>query len=133
MGFMGVNLGEQKEIELNFLVIGAISGFLVAILGAFGAHGLKDILDEYGKSIYEKAVLYHMFHTMAILILGLIEKIQPELQLSLAGWAFIFGIILFSGRLYVLAVTGIKSLGMITPIGGVFFIIGWVSLFLKVK
>ena len=133
MGFMGVNLGEQKEIELNFLVIGAISGFLVVILGAFGAHGLKDILDEYGKSIYEKAVLYHMFHTMAILVLGLIEKIQPELQLSLAGWAFIFGIILFSGSLYVLAVTGIKSLGMITPIGGVFFIIGWVSLFLKVK
>jgi uncharacterized membrane protein YgdD (TMEM256/DUF423 family) len=133
MGFMGVNLGEQKEIELNFLVIGAISGCLVVILGAFGAHGLKDVLDEYGNTIYEKAVLYHMFHTMAILILGLIEKIQPELQLSLAGWAFIFGIILFSGSLYVLAVTGIKSLGMITPIGGVFFIIGWVSLFLKVK
>ena len=130
---MGVNLGEQKEIELNFLVIGAISGCLVVILGAFGAHGLKDVLDEYGNTIYEKAVLYHMFHTMAILILGLIEKIQPELQLSLAGWAFIFGIILFSGSLYVLAVTGIKSLGMITPIGGVFFIIGWVSLFLKVK
>ena len=51
---------------MNFLVIGAISGFLIVILGAFGAHGLKDILDEYGKSIYEKAVLYHMFHTMAI-------------------------------------------------------------------
>ena len=118
---------------MNFLVIGASSGFLVVILGAFGAHGLSDILDEYGKSIYEKAVLYHMFHTMAILVLGLIEKIQPELQLSLAGWAFIFGIILFSGSLYVLAVTGLKSLGMITPIGGVFFLIGWVSLFLKVK
>jgi len=118
---------------LNFLVIGAVSGCLVVILGAFGTHGLKDILDEYGKSIYEKAVLYHMFHTIAILILGLIEKNQSELQLFLAGWAFIFGIILFSGSLYVLAVTGIKSLGMVTPIGGVFFIIGWVSLFLKVK
>ena len=133
MGFMGVNLGEQKEIELNFLVIGAISGCLVVILGAFGAHGLKDVLDEYGNTIYEKAVLYHMFHTMAILILGLIEKIQPELQLSLAGWAFIFGIILFSGSLYILAVTGFKWMGMITPFGGVFFIIGWVLLFLKVK
>ncbi len=118
---------------MNFLVIGTISGFLVVILGAFGAHGLKDILDEYGKSIYEKAVLYHMFHTMAILILGLIEKIQLELQLSLAGWAFIFGIILFSGSLYVLAVTGIKSLCMFTPFADVFFLIGWVSLFLKVK
>ena len=118
---------------MNFLVIGAISGCLVVILGAFGAHGLKDILDEYGKSIYEKAVLYHMFHTMAILVLGLIEKIQPEMQLSLAGWAFIFGIILFSGSLYILAVTGFKWMGMITPFGGVFFIIGWVLLFLKVK
>ena len=118
---------------MNFLVIGAISGFLVVILGAFGAHGLKDILDEYGKSIYEKAVLYHMVHTMAILVLGLIDKIQPEMQLSLAGWAFIFGIILFSGSLYVLAVTGFKWMGMITPIGGVMFIIGWVMLFLKVK
>ena len=97
---------------MNFLVIGAISGFLVVILGAFGAHGLKDILDEYGKSIYEKAMLYHMFHTMAILVLGLINKIQPEMQLYLAGWAFIFGIILFSGSLYVLAVTVIKLLGI---------------------
>jgi uncharacterized membrane protein YgdD (TMEM256/DUF423 family) len=118
---------------LNILVIGAISGCLVVILGAFGAHGLEDILDEHGKSIYEKAVLYHMFHTMAILVLGLIEKIQPEMQLSLAGWAFIFGIILFSGSLYILAVTGFKWMGMITPFGGVFFIIGWVLLFLKVK
>ena len=118
---------------MNFLVIGAISGCLVVILGAFGAHGLKDILDEYGKSIYEKAVLYHMFHTMAILVLGLIEKIQPEMQLSLAGWAFLIGIILFSGSLYILAVTGFKWMGMITPFGGVFFIIGWVLLFLKVK
>ena len=118
---------------MNFLVIGAISGCLVVILGAFGAHGLKDILDEYGKSIYEKAVLYHMLHTMAILVLGLIEKIQPEMQLSLAGWAFLIGIILFSGSLYILAVTGFKWMGMITPIGGVMFIIGWVMLFLKVK
>ena len=118
---------------MNFLVIGAISGFLVVILGAFGAHGLKDVFDEYGKSIYEKAVLYHMFHTMAILVVGLIEKIQPEMQLSVAGWAFILGIILFSGSLYILSVTGIKLLGMITPIGGVLFIIGWVILLLKVR
>jgi uncharacterized membrane protein YgdD (TMEM256/DUF423 family) len=118
---------------LNFLVIGAISGCLVVILGAFGAHGLKDILDEHGKSIYEKAVLYHMFHTMAILVVGLIEKFQPEIQLHLAGLAFLIGIILFSGSLYILAVTGFKWMGMITPFGGVFFIIGWVLLFLKVK
>ena len=113
-------------------MIGAISGCLVVILGAFGAHGLKDILDDYGKSIYNKAVLYHMFHTIGILILGLINKIQPEFQLYLAGWAFLCGIILFSGSLYILAITGIGPLGMITPIGGIFFIIGWILLLLKV-
>ena len=117
---------------MNYLMIGAISGCFVVILGAFGAHGLKDILDDYGKSIYNKAVLYHMFHSIAILILGLINKIQPEIQLSMAGWSFVFGIILFSGSLYILAITGIKSLGMITPIGGILFIIGWVFLILKV-
>ena len=118
---------------MNFLAIGAISGCLAVILGAFGAHGLKDVLDEYGKSIYEKAVLYHMFHTMAILVVGLIEKMQPEMQLSIAGWAFVLGIILFSGSLYILSVTGIKLLGMITPIGGILFIIGCVILLLKVE
>jgi uncharacterized membrane protein YgdD (TMEM256/DUF423 family) len=66
-------------------------------------------------------------------VVGLIEKIQPKIQLSVAGWAFILGIILFSGSLYTLSVTGIKLLGMITPIGGVLFIIGWVILFLKVR
>ena len=113
-------------------MIGAMSGSLVVIMGAFGAHALNEILDDYGKSIYNKAVLYHMFHSIAILILGLINKIQPEIQLSLAGWSFVFGIILFSGSLYILAITGIKSLGIITPIGGTLFIIGWIFLIIKV-
>ena len=117
---------------MNYLLFGAMSGCLVVIMGAFGAHALNELLDDYGKSIYNKAVLYHMFHTIAILILGLINKIQPEIQLSFAGWSFVFGIILFSGSLYILAITGIKSLGMITPIGGILFIIGWVFLILKV-
>jgi len=116
---------------MNYLLIGAMSGCLVVIMGAFGAHALNELLDDYGKSIYNKAVLYHMFHTIAILILGLINKIQPEIQLSMAGWSFMFGIILFSGSLYIIAITGIKSLGIITPIGGILFIIGWVFLILK--
>ena len=116
---------------MNYIIIGAISGCLVVIMGAFGAHALNEILDDYGKSIYNKAVLYHMFHTIGILIVGLINKIQPEIQLSLVVWSFLFGIILFSGSLYILAITGIKSLGMITPIGGILCIIGWVFLILK--
>ena len=117
---------------MNYLMIGAISGCLVVVMGAFGAHTLKEILDDYGKSIYNKAVLYHMFHSIALLILGLINKIQPEISLSISGLSFLFGIILFSGSLYILAITGIKPLGMITPIGGVLFIIGWALLVLKV-
>ena len=117
---------------MNYFAIGAISGCIIIILGAFGAHGLKDILDTYGKSIFEKAILYQMFHTIGILILGIIEKIIPEIQLQLAGWAFIIGTIIFCGSLYLIAITGMKSLGMITPIGGGFFIIGWVIFFLRV-
>ena len=113
-------------------MVGAISGCLVVIMGAFGAHALNEILDDYGKSIYNKAVLYHMLHSIALLILGLINKIQPEISLSFSGWSFLFGIILFSGSLYILAITGIKSLGMITPVGGMLFIIGWIFLFMKV-
>ena len=116
---------------MNYLMWGSISGFLVVILGAFGAHGLKHIFNDYEKSIYNKAVLYQMFHTIAILILGLINKIQPEIQLYLSGWAFLLGIFIFSGSLYLLAITGIKSLGIITPIGGLLFIIGWIILFIK--
>ena len=117
---------------MNLFAIGAISGCVVVILGAFGAHGLKDVLDSYGKSIYAKAVLYQMFHTLGILVLGIIEKIVPEIQLQVASWAFLLGIIIFSGSLYILAITDAKWLGMITPIGGVFFIIGWIVLLIKV-
>ena len=69
---------------MNYLLIGAISGCLVVALGAFGAHALKEILDDHGKSIYNKAILYHMFHSIALLILGLINKIQPEISLSIS-------------------------------------------------
>jgi len=123
---------KSKEIILNFITIGAISGCVVVILGAFGAHSLKDVLDSYSKSLYEKAVLYQMFHTLGILIIAIIEKALPEVQLQLVSWAFLLGIIFFSGSLYILAITGAKWLGMITPIGGVLFIYGWVVLLYKI-
>ena len=118
---------------MNFLLIGSISGILVVIIGAFGAHGLQDILDDYGKSVYDKAVLYQMFYTTAILALGCIHKIEPQLNLSLAGWCFLLGILIFSGSLYILSITGMKWLGMITPIGGLFFIIGWIIFLTQIR
>ena len=102
-----------------------IFGFLSVALGAFGAHSLKNVLDDYGKSIYEKAVLYQMFHTTALLAVGMIQHFDKETSFSMAGWGFLIGIILFSGSLYLLAITGIKWLGAITPIGGVAFLFGW--------
>ena len=111
-----------------WLISASIFGFLNVALGAFGAHSLKNILDDYGKSIYEMAVLYQMFHTMALFAVGLMQHFDKETSFSMAGWGFLIGIVLFSGSLYLLAVTGIKWLGAITPIGGVAFLFGWVWL-----
>lgn len=103
----------------------AVFGFLSVALGAYGAHSLKNFLDEYGKSIWEKAVLYQMFHAMALFAVGLLQHLAKETSFSPAGWGFWAGVVLFSGSLYLLAVTGIKWLGAITPIGGVAFLFGW--------
>jgi uncharacterized membrane protein YgdD (TMEM256/DUF423 family) len=111
-------------VKFWFLSAG-IFGFLSVALGAFGAHSLKNALDDYGKSIYEKAVLYQMFHTAALFAVGVIQHFGKETSFSLAGWGFFAGIILFSGTLYLLAMTGLKWLGAITPIGGVAFLFGW--------
>ncbi|MGE7842404.1 DUF423 domain-containing protein [Lysinibacillus sp. NPDC093712] len=113
----------------KFIVTGALHGFLAVALGAFGAHALKDIVDDYGLGIWETAVQYQMFHATGLLIIGLLmsSKLLGEVkQLKLAGIFFNLGIVFFAGSLYVLAVSGIKVLGAITPIGGVLFLAGWV-------
>ncbi|UOQ95033.1 DUF423 domain-containing protein [Halobacillus shinanisalinarum] len=111
-----------------FLILGVINGFLSVALGAFGAHGLEGKVSEKGLSQWTKAVDYQMFHTMALLVTGLLmSKIQTGLMTS-AGWFFFIGILLFSGSLYIYAPTGIKTFAMITPIGGLSFLIGWILL-----
>jgi uncharacterized membrane protein YgdD (TMEM256/DUF423 family) len=105
--------------------LAAIFGFFSVALGAFGAHSLKNILDEYGKSVYEKAVLYQMFHSMALFAVGVLQHLYKGISFSPAGFGFLIGILLFSGSLYVLAITGIRWLGAITPIGGIAFLFGW--------
>jgi uncharacterized membrane protein YgdD (TMEM256/DUF423 family) len=111
-----------------WFISAAISGFLSVALGAFGAHSLKNILDEYGKSIYEKAVFYQMFHTMVLFAVGILQRLIKDTSFSIPGLGFLVGIILFSGSLYVMAITGIKWLGAITPIGGVAFLLSWLWL-----
>ena len=108
-----------------FFILGAVFSFLFVALGAFGSHALKDVLDAYGKSIWEKAVLYHIIHAIALIIIGFLQSYFKNISFVLSGYLFIFGIILFSGSLYLLAITQIKALGMITPIGGACFLAGW--------
>ncbi|MCX4026573.1 DUF423 domain-containing protein [Endozoicomonas sp. SM1973] len=103
-----------------------ISGALAVMLGAFGAHGLKSRLAENLLTVYQTGIQYHFYHTLALGFVALALYRWPgSTLLSVAGWSFIIGILLFSGSLYLLAVTGIKWLGAVTPIGGVAFIIGW--------
>jgi len=113
------------------LLLGSFFSLLTIVLGAFGAHALKDQLNEYGKSIYEKAVLYQMFHSLGILLVAMLNQFIDGVDLTLSIWFFTIGILLFSGSLYILAVSQVKWFGAITPIGGVLFIAGWAYLFYK--
>lgn len=108
------------------LRLAAASGFLVVALGAFGAHSLQPTLKAHQTlEIWEKAVLYHALHTLVLLGLGLRPTVHSGMVVS-----FVCGILLFSGSLYLLAVTNTRWLGAITPLGGVSFLIGWAWLFL---
>lgn len=116
----------------------AVAAFLLALgvaLGAFGAHGLRARLESSGMtSVYEKAVFYHFIHAIGILLVALLAKtssISPA-GMDRVGWLLLVGIILFSGSLYVLAFTGVRILGAITPLGGIAFIAGWILLVFEV-
>ena len=115
---------------MNWSAIGAVFLALAVILGAFGAHGLQSRLDDYSRGIYEKAVFYHFVHALGILILGVLLRIGtfPQSGADTVGGFLLVGILLFSGSLYLLAITGTRTLGMITPFGGLAFIIGWLLL-----
>jgi len=112
----------------TFLLLGAINGFLAVALGAFGAHGLEGKISESALKTWEKAVNYQMFHTMALFVTALLMTTIKGSQLTWVGWLFFIGIILFSGSLYVYSTTGITALAMITPFGGITFLIGWIVL-----
>ncbi|MBN6884984.1 uncharacterized membrane protein YgdD (TMEM256/DUF423 family) [Cytobacillus horneckiae] len=110
-----------------FIIIGAINAFLSVALGAFGAHGLEGKVEGKYMDNWQTAVQYQMFHAIGILIVGLLMSKMPDSSLlNWSGWLMLFGIIFFSGSLYVLALTKISVLGAITPIGGVAFLAGWV-------
>ena len=116
-------------MEKTFLLIASIFGALAVALGAFGAHALESRLSADLLSTYEVGVRYHFYHALALLGIVAVISRWPEAGTAVwAGWLFVAGILIFSGSLYILAFTGIRWMGAITPIGGAAFIAGWLCL-----
>jgi uncharacterized membrane protein YgdD (TMEM256/DUF423 family) len=110
------------------MLIAALAGFIGVALGAFGAHGLRGRLTPDMLGVFETGVRYQLIHAVALLaVAGLMDRLSGSL-VTAAGWLFLAGMVLFSGSLYLLALTGITILGAITPIGGLAFLAGWACL-----
>lgn len=110
----------------TFILMGAVAMALGVMLGAFGAHGLKNRLAPDLLAVYHTGVQYHLYHALGLLLVGVLVQQFPAIGgLRTGGWLLLAGILIFSGSLYVLAISGIRWLGAITPIGGTAFIAGW--------
>ncbi|MDX1387998.1 MAG: DUF423 domain-containing protein [Acidobacteriota bacterium] len=112
----------------TWFATGAVAAALGVALGAFGAHTLKSRIGADLLEVYETGVRYHLIHALALLAVAWAASRWPGALTNAAGWLFVAGIVLFSGSLYVLAVSGVRWLGAITPLGGVAFIAGWICL-----
>ena len=115
-------------MDRTFLLIGAVAACIGVGFGAFGAHGLRNRLPPDMLAVFETAVRYQMYHALAVLIVALAAARIDGWLIRGAGWAFTVGIILFSGSLYALTLTGVTTLGAITPVGGLAFLVGWTLL-----
>ena len=115
----------SRSRSTQFLFLGSIMAGTAVAFGAFGAHALKGMLDVSMLAVFETAVRYQMYHALGLCIVALAIERQPTQQFSAVCWCFSAGIMLFSGSLYVMALTGIQWLGTVTPLGGAAFIAGW--------
>ena len=115
-------------MDRTFLWVGALAGFVGVALGAFGAHGLRTKLSGEMLTVFETGVRYQMYHALAILIVALAAARLDGWLIRAAGWLFTAGIVLFSGSLYALALSGVTVLGAVTPLGGLAFLAGWAAL-----
>lgn len=109
----------------RILIVGALMAMIGVAAGAFGAHGLRPILSEKMMTVFETAVRYQLVHALAMLIAGLSAQVFGSQVFMKAGWSFFIGTLIFSGSLYTMVLTDIRTLGMLTPIGGLGFLIGW--------
>lgn len=123
----------------NYIRLGALFGLTAVIVGAFGAHALKPLLSAEMLQVYHTGVEYQFYHALALLLTAVIYQFYPSTLLKRAGFFFTIGILLFSGSIYILsfkellAFLPLKMFGIVTPIGGIFFILGWLSLLMSSK
>jgi uncharacterized membrane protein YgdD (TMEM256/DUF423 family) len=119
---------EELEMDRTFLFFGAVAGFVSVAFGAFGAHALRNKLTPDMLAVFETGVRYQMFHALALLVTAIVVARFDGWAARAAGWCFVAGIVLFSGSLYALSLSGVRTLGAITPFGGVAFLAGWALL-----
>ncbi len=116
-----------------FLILGSSFAGLAVAIGAFGAHALKSVLEATNRmETFETAVKYQFYHALALLVLGLLMQKFDHRMFSWAGYGFVAGIILFSGSLYILSLSGVTKWGAVTPLGGIAFLIGWITLIIGI-
>jgi uncharacterized membrane protein YgdD (TMEM256/DUF423 family) len=115
-------------MDRTFLWIGALAAFIGVAFGAFGAHGLRGRLPPESLAVFETGVRYQMYHAFALFVVAIALDRFGGWSVRSAGWLFTVGIVVFSGSLYALALTGVRSFGAITPIGGLAFLAGWALL-----
>jgi uncharacterized membrane protein YgdD (TMEM256/DUF423 family) len=112
-------------MDRTFLLLGAVAGFLGVAFGAFGAHALRTRLTPDMLDVFETGVRYQMYHAVALLVVALGLARVDGWAMRSAGWLFVAGIVVFSGSLYVLALSGVRGFGAVTPVGGLAFLLGW--------
>src|SRR5438874_5530367 len=117
-----------RSVDKTFMLIGAVAAFLGVGFGAFGVHGLRGRLSPEMMAVFESAVRYQMYHALALVLVSLVLGRMNGWLIHTAGWCFVAGIVLFSGSLYLLALSGVTILGAITPLGGLAFLAGWACL-----
>jgi uncharacterized membrane protein YgdD (TMEM256/DUF423 family) len=121
------------SIAKLFLALGSLNAMLAVILGAFGAHGLKSRLTIDLLTTFNTGVQYHFYHALGLIAVGLIAMHLPVTSwLKWSGWLMFAGIVIFSGSLYVLSIFNMRWLGMVTPVGGLAFIIAWLTLVMAI-
>ncbi len=113
---------------MNAILFGALFGFLGVAAGAFGAHGLKTRISSEMLAIFQTGVFYQLIHALLLLAYGILRILRPQIP-SWIAWVLVLGIILFSGSLYALALGGARQFGMITPLGGLAFLVAWIAIF----